>query len=84
MPGILLDAADADRSVIHKALSTFKESLLRVLPSSPLKPDELQVLRAQYEKEGPYVGVQTKFNFAWVSSRRRVVTLLDDSWSSRV
>ena len=33
---------------------------------SPLKPDELQVLRAQYEKEGPYVGVQTKFNYAWV------------------
>jgi fission 1 protein len=33
---------------------------------SPLKPDELQVLRAQYEKEGPYVGVQTKFNLAWV------------------
>ena len=34
--------------------------------SSPLKPDELQVLRAQYEKEGEYVGVQTKFNYAWV------------------
>ncbi|KAI4287073.1 MAG: hypothetical protein L6R35_003672 [Caloplaca aegaea] len=33
---------------------------------SPLKPDELQVLRAQYEKEGYYVGVQTKFNYAWV------------------
>jgi len=32
---------------------------------SPLKPAELQVLRAQYEKEGEYVGVQTKFNFAW-------------------
>lgn len=34
--------------------------------SSPLKSDELQVLRAQYEKEGEYVGVQTKFNYAWV------------------
>lgn len=34
---------------------------------SPLRPAELQVLRAQYEKEGDYVGVQTKFNFAWVS-----------------
>lgn len=34
--------------------------------SSPLKPAELQVLRTQYEKEGDYVGVQTKFNFAWV------------------
>ena len=33
---------------------------------SPLRPAELQVLRAQYEKEGDYVGVQTKFNFAWV------------------
>ena len=33
---------------------------------SPLKPEELQVLRAQYEKEGEYVGVQTKFNYAWV------------------
>ncbi|KAJ6096501.1 Mitochondrial fission 1 protein [Penicillium sp. IBT 16267x] len=32
---------------------------------SPLKPAELQVLRAQYEKEGDYVGIQTKFNFAW-------------------
>ena len=31
-----------------------------------MKPAELQVLRAQYEKEGDYVGVQTKFNFAWV------------------
>lgn len=35
---------------------------------SPLRPAELQVLRAQYEKEGDYVGVQTKFNFAWVST----------------
>lgn len=34
--------------------------------SSPLKPAELQVLRAQYEKEGDYVGIQTKFNYAWV------------------
>lgn len=24
------------------------------------------MLRAQYEKEGDMVGVQTKFNFAWV------------------
>jgi len=24
------------------------------------------VLRAQYEKEGEMVGVQTKFNYAWV------------------
>ncbi|KAJ2907342.1 Mitochondria fission 1 protein [Zalerion maritima] len=34
-------------------------------PNSPLKPAELAVLRAQYEKEGDMVGVQTKFNFAW-------------------
>ena len=33
---------------------------------SPLRQDELQVLRAQYEKEGQFVGVQTKFNYAWV------------------
>ncbi|MCJ1444935.1 MAG: mitochondrial membrane protein [Stictis urceolatum] len=32
---------------------------------SPLKPDELKVLRDQYEKEGSFVGVQTKFNYAW-------------------
>ncbi|KAH6672768.1 mitochondrial membrane fission protein [Plectosphaerella plurivora] len=32
---------------------------------SPLKASELQVLRAQYEKEGDMVGVQTKFNYAW-------------------
>ncbi|OAA34280.1 Tetratricopeptide-like helical [Metarhizium rileyi] len=30
-----------------------------------LSPSELQVLRAQYEKEGDMVGVQTKFNYAW-------------------
>lgn len=33
---------------------------------SPLKDEELQVLRAQYENEGEYVGLQTKFNYAWV------------------
>ncbi|MCJ1355962.1 MAG: mitochondrial membrane protein [Icmadophila ericetorum] len=32
---------------------------------SPLRPEELQVLRAQYEKEGEFVGVQTKFNYSW-------------------
>ncbi|EFX03210.1 mitochondrial membrane fission protein [Grosmannia clavigera kw1407] len=32
---------------------------------TPLNAAELQVLRAQYEKEGDMVGVQTKFNFAW-------------------
>ncbi|KAI0870982.1 mitochondria fission 1 protein [Hypoxylon argillaceum] len=32
---------------------------------TPLRDDELQVLRAQYEKEGDMVGVQTKFNYAW-------------------
>ncbi|KAK3324218.1 hypothetical protein B0T19DRAFT_225367 [Cercophora scortea] len=31
----------------------------------PLNPAELSVLRAQYEKEGDMVGVQTKFNYAW-------------------
>ncbi|CAN8102255.1 unnamed protein product [Discula destructiva] len=40
---------------------------------TPLGTAELQVLRAQYEKEGDMVGVQTKFNFAWglVKSTRR-------------
>lgn len=46
--------------------SNFQVHLLTTF--SPLKPEELQVLRAQYEKEGDMVGVQTKFNFAWVSS----------------
>ncbi|TAQ91035.1 hypothetical protein B7494_g649 [Chlorociboria aeruginascens] len=32
---------------------------------SPLKPEELQVLRSQYESEGEHVGIQTQFNFAW-------------------
>ncbi|KAM4064673.1 hypothetical protein HRG_004962 [Hirsutella rhossiliensis] len=32
---------------------------------TPLNPSELNVLRAQYEKEGDMVGVQTKFNYAW-------------------
>jgi fission 1 protein len=32
----------------------------------PLNPAELAVLRTQYEKEGDMVGVQTKFNYAWV------------------
>ncbi|KAF2109923.1 hypothetical protein BDV96DRAFT_584823 [Lophiotrema nucula] len=31
----------------------------------PLRPEELKVLRDQYEKEGEYVGLQTKFNYAW-------------------
>ena len=31
-----------------------------------MKPAELQVLRSQYESEGEHVGIQTKFNFAWV------------------
>ena len=65
----LPDAADADR------LATLREKLLQkhhrlTLPNSPLKADELAVLRAQYEKEGPYVGVQTKFNYAWVRDKR--------------
>ncbi|CAH0001350.1 hypothetical protein V2G26_000952 [Clonostachys chloroleuca] len=32
---------------------------------TPLSPSELNVLRAQYEKEGEMAGVQTKFNYAW-------------------
>ncbi|KAK4450717.1 hypothetical protein QBC34DRAFT_402330 [Podospora aff. communis PSN243] len=32
---------------------------------TPLSQAELDVLRAQYEKEDVMVGVQTKFNYAW-------------------
>ncbi|KAI8993693.1 hypothetical protein BDB01DRAFT_715990 [Pilobolus umbonatus] len=31
----------------------------------PLTPAELEVLRRQYIKEGEYVTIQTKFNYAW-------------------
>ncbi|KAI8061359.1 hypothetical protein BDF21DRAFT_303277, partial [Thamnidium elegans] len=31
----------------------------------PLSPAELEVLRRQYIKEGEYVTIQTKFNYAW-------------------
>jgi fission 1 protein len=43
------------------------------LTHSPLKDSELAVLRKQYESEGSYVGVQTKFNYAWglIKSTRR-------------
>ncbi|MCJ1395068.1 mitochondrial membrane protein [Xylographa bjoerkii] len=47
-------AADAER-----------QALTLQSPLCPLKPEELQVLRGQYEKEGDFVGVQTKFNYAW-------------------
>ncbi|RPA94498.1 mitochondrial fission 1 protein [Choiromyces venosus 120613-1] len=44
------------------------------LPRDPLKEAELQVLRNQFEKEGQFVGVQTKFNYAWglIKSDKRV------------
>jgi mitochondrial fission 1 protein len=48
-----------------------------------LNPDELQVLRGQYEKEGEFVGLQTKFNYAWVrirgSGQRWVYSLINAS-----
>jgi hypothetical protein len=47
-------------------------SQVAVDAESPLNPAELQVLRAQYEKEGELVGVQTKFNYAWVSQKPRL------------
>ncbi|TVY58517.1 Mitochondrial fission 1 protein [Lachnellula cervina] len=61
------------KSVTVLAETPAELAMLRTLPRatyanstpSPLKPAELQVLRAQYEKEGEHVGVQTKFNFAW-------------------
>jgi len=32
---------------------------------SPLKDQELEVLRKQFEREGQFVSVQSKFNYAW-------------------
>ena len=61
------DAADAERCV-SKPPKPSCATLIDI--SSPLKPEELQVLRGQYEKEGDFVGVQTKFNYAWVSCLR--------------
>jgi hypothetical protein len=57
------DAADAER---FASLATMPSTFSNLTCRSPLKPAELQVLRAQYDKEGEYVGVQTKFNYAWV------------------
>ncbi|RPA82043.1 mitochondrial fission 1 protein [Ascobolus immersus RN42] len=41
---------------------------------SPMKESELAVLRRQFESEGAYVGVQTKFNYAWglIKSEKRL------------
>lgn len=50
------------RGTVYSPVNTLRQLTYH----SPLKPDELNVLRAQYEKEGEYVGVQTKFNYAWV------------------
>lgn len=63
---LIPDAADADRLVMESRGTDHICDDRCLFESSPLKPDELQVLRAQYEKEGEYVGVQTKFNYAWV------------------
>lgn len=43
----------------------------------PLRAGELQVLRSQYEKEGMYAGVQTKFNYAWVRRSIETASRLD-------
>ncbi|RBQ64985.1 hypothetical protein FVER14953_04232 [Fusarium verticillioides] len=37
---------------------------------TPLNASELNVLKAQYEREGEMVGIQTKFNYAWVTILR--------------
>lgn len=54
----------------YRWYTTCRDSLLTVSTDaadaeSPLKPEELRVLRSQYEKEGQFVGLQTKFNYAW-------------------
>lgn len=50
----------------REARTTLSRVTSKLTLNSPLRPEELQVLRAQYEKEGEFVGVQTKFNYAWV------------------
>lgn len=69
------------KSRVTHAIMTFIWSfswLIGFLPDaadaeSSLKPAELEVLRAQYIKEGQFVGVQTKFNYAWglIKSQKR-------------
>ncbi|KAF5645286.1 mitochondria fission 1 [Fusarium sp. NRRL 25303] len=47
---------------------------------TPLNASELNVLKTQYEREGEMVGIQTKFNYAWVAILRlnlRVITLTE-------
>lgn len=60
----LPDAADAESYASPPLLCALQASKLTRI-TSPLKPAELQVLRSQYEKEGEYVSLQTKFNYAW-------------------
>merc|ERR1712000_534863 len=56
-----------------KAVKMVTELPYALDAETPLNNDELNVLRAQYEKEGEMVGIQTKFNYAWglVKSTRR-------------
>lgn len=67
--GSNLPCKSGDRIFLGARHSTTKltTGIVAVDAESPLNPAELQVLRAQYEKEGELVGVQTKFNYAWVS-----------------
>ncbi|KAI9491421.1 mitochondria fission 1 protein [Zychaea mexicana] len=39
----------------------------------PLTEAEIEVLRKQYEREGEYVTIQTKFNYAWGLIRSKKV-----------
>lgn len=51
---------------MHEQNPTVNTSILDAADAeSTLKPEELRVLRTQYEKEGQFVGLQTKFNYAW-------------------
>lgn len=56
-------------AILHRTSLILTTGPVAVDAESPLNPAELQVLRAQYEKEGELVGVQTKFNYAWVSPK---------------
>jgi len=62
--------SDHDKTDSVKGALRTRSPIMAQLPyaidaETPLNPAELAVLRAQYEKEGDMVGVQTKFNYAW-------------------
>ncbi|KAH6958735.1 hypothetical protein DER45DRAFT_564027 [Fusarium avenaceum] len=57
----------------HNSIKMVTELPYALDAETPLNGPELNVLKAQYEREGEMVGVQTKFNYAWglVKSNQR-------------